>query len=155
MTTTHRIFLFLLRVSLGWYMFFAGFEKVLNPDWTAKGFLLGAKTFPDFYAWFALPANTWWVDPLNAWGILLVGVALVLGIAVRPAASAGATLMALYYFPHNAFPIVPHGYIVEEHVIYGIAMLTLAFLPPKEHYGLGNGIRKTRLGKMPILRSLL
>ena len=67
-----------LRMLLGWLMFFAGIEKVLNPEWTAQGFLLSAKTFPDFYAWFALPMNTWWVDPMNAWGITLVGVGLLL-----------------------------------------------------------------------------
>src|SRR3990167_8229624 len=106
-----------LRFVLGWYMFFAGIEKVLDPSWTASRFLMGAQTFPEFYAWFAAPAQSWWVDPLNAWGITLVGVALILGVFVRPAALAVAALMVLYYFPHVAYPFVlEHGFIVEEHV---------------------------------------
>ncbi len=132
-------------------MFFAGIEKVLDPSWSAKGFLLSAKTFPAFYAWFAEPMNTWWVDPLNSWGITLVGVALLLGIAVRPACLAGAMLMILYYFPHNVFPTVPHGFIVEEHIIYAAAFLLIALLPSAQQFGLGSIIRKTFIGHIPFI----
>ena len=144
-----------LRLSLGWFMFFAGLEKVLNPEWSASGFLLGAKTFPEFYAWFALPANSWWVDPLNAWGILLVGVALLLGVGVRPAAWAGAALMLIYYFPHVTFPYVDHGFIVEEHIIYGAAFVLIALLPAAQRFGLSGALRKTALGRISFVRSLL
>lgn len=144
-----------LRMLLGWLMFFAGIEKVLNPDWTAQGFLLSAKTFPDFYAWFALPMNAWWVDPMNAWGITLVGVGLLLGVAVRPAAWAGALLMVLYYFPQNVFPTVPHGYVVEEHVIYAAALIFIAVFAPAQHFGLGKMCRQTPLGRLPIIGPML
>lgn len=144
-----------LRMLLGWLMFFAGIEKVLNPEWTAQGFLLGAKTFPGFYAWFALPMNTWWVDPLNAWGITLVGVALLLGIAVRPAAWAGVMLMALYYFPQYVFPIVPHGYIVDDHVIYAAVFVFISVFAPAQHVGLGKMLRGTFLGRLPVIGPML
>ena len=144
-----------LRLLLGWFMFFAGIEKVLDPTWTAEGFLLGAKTFPAFYAWFAEPANLWWSDPLNAWGITFVGVALLLGVAVRPAAWAGAGLMILYYFPHNVFPNVPHGFIVEEHIIYAAAFILVALFPPAWRFGLGNILRRTFLGRIPVVTFLI
>ena len=146
-----------LRFLLGWYMFFAGVEKVINPEWTASGFLLGAKTFSAFYAWFAAPAQSVWVDPLNAWGITLVGAALLLGLAVRPAAIAGAVLMILYYFPHNAFPYVPHGFIVEEHIIYAAAfiLILIALMPAAERPGLAYYARQSPLGRLPFLRRLL
>ena len=144
-----------LRLLLGWFMFFAGIEKVLDPAWTAQGFLLSAKTFPAFYAWFAEPVNSWWIDPLNAWGIALVGVALLLGVAVRPAAWAGAVLMIVYYFPHNVFPQVPHGFIVEEHVIYAAAFILVAFLPAAQRFGLSGALRRTFLGRIPVIRSLI
>ena len=136
-------------------MFFAGIEKILDPAWTAAGFLLGAKTFSSFYAWFASPANLWWVDPFNAWGITLVGVALLLGVGIRPAAWAGAALMILYYFPPNAFPSVPHGFIVEEHVIYAAAFALVALLPAAQAFSLDAFARRTFLGRIPLLRSLL
>lgn len=136
-------------------MFFAGIEKVLNPEWTAQKFLLGAKTFPDFYAWFALPMNAWWVDPLNAWGIMLIGVALLLGVGVRAASWAGAAMMIIYYFPHNVFPTVPHGYIVEEHIIYAAVFALIALFPPAHHFGLSKLLRKTFLGRLPVVGRML
>lgn len=140
-----------LRLSLGWFMFFAGLEKVIDPSWSASGFLLSAKTFPEFYAWFAQPMNSWWIDPLNAWGIFLIGVALLLGVFVRPAAWAGAALMFVYYFPHNVFPNVPHGFIVEEHIIYAIAFAVIALVPAAQHFGLAQYLKKTILGKIPLI----
>jgi thiosulfate dehydrogenase [quinone] large subunit len=145
----------LLRLLLGWFMFFAGLEKILDPSWSAKGFLLAAKTFPSFYAWFALPGNAWWIDPLNAWGIFCIGLALIFGLAVRPAAWAGALLMILYYFPHNAFPTVPHGFIVEEHIIYATAFVFIALYPPAHIFGLSKKLRSTTFGKLPLVRTLL
>lgn len=149
------IALVILRLSLGWYMFFAGIEKVLDPSWTASGFLSHAKTFPEFYAWFGLPMNAWWIDPLNAWGITLIGVALLLGVAVRPAAYAGAMLMILYYFPQYVLPKLEHGYIVEEHIIYAVAFILVAVSPAAHHFGLSKKLRKTFLTKVPIVKSLI
>ncbi|PIT91223.1 hypothetical protein COU17_01185 [Candidatus Kaiserbacteria bacterium CG10_big_fil_rev_8_21_14_0_10_49_17] len=143
------------RILMGWLMFFAGIEKVLNPSWSASGFLLHAKTFPDFYAWFALPANSWWIDPLNAWGILLIGVALLVGVGVRPAAWAGALLMILYYFPHVAFPYLEHGFIVEEHIIYAALFMLIAIMPQALEVGLGTYLRKTPIGKIPVIGRLV
>ena len=145
-----------LRVLLGWYMFFAGIEKVLNPEWSASGFLLSAKTFSSLYAWFGAPAQSIWIDPLNAWGITLIGVALLLGVAVRFAAFAGAALMIVYYFPHYAFPfILPHGFIVEEHLIYAAAFVLIALLPDARKFSLAPLIRKTGVGKLPFMSVLL
>ena len=139
-----------LRFALGWFMFFAGIEKVLNPEWTAQGFLLSAKTFPEFYAWFAEPVNAWWVDPLNAWGITLI-----LGVFVRPAAIGGALLMILYYFPHVNFPYLEHGFIVEEHIVYATAFVFLALIPTEAQFGLSSFLRKTFLGRVAHLRKWL
>jgi len=145
----------LLRVLLGWFMFFAGIEKVLDPSWTASGFLLNAKTFPALYAWFADPMNVWWIDPLNAWGITLVGVALILGVGIRVAAWSGVALMLLYYFPHVDFPYLEHGFIVEEHIIYAAAFALVALLPSAYRFGLGNVVRRTFIGRIPIVRSII
>lgn len=145
----------LLRLSLGWFMFIDGMQIVLTPGWSASGFLLSAKTFPAFYAWFATPMNSWWVDPLNSWGIVLVGVALLLGVAVRPASWAGAALMLLYYFPHYTLPTVPHGFLVEEHIIYAAVFVLVALLPAAQSFGLAKYLRPTFLGRVPIIGELL
>ena len=144
-----------LRLLMGWFMLVDGWQILMTPGWTAAGFLNGAQTFPSFYAWFALPMNSWWVDPLNSWGITLIGVALILGIGIRPAAWAGAAMMILYYFPHYAFPIVPHGYIVEEHIIYAAVFVLIALFPAAQKCAFGNLLRKTFLGRIPVVRELI
>ena len=45
MTNSQKFFLFLLRVSAGWMFFYAGITKVLNPQWSAEGYLKGAESF--------------------------------------------------------------------------------------------------------------
>ncbi len=144
-----------LRLLLGWFMLVDGLQILLTPHWSASGFLLGAKTFPAFYAWFALPGNSWWVNPLNSWGITLIGVALLLGVGIRAASWAGAALMILYYFPHYAFPAVPHGFVVEDHLIYAGAFVLIAVLPAAQSFGFARYLRRTFLGRMPVVRALL
>ena len=144
-----------LRLLLGWFMLIDGLQALTTPGWSAQGFLSHAKTFPHFYAWFALPMNQWWVNPLNSWGITLIGVALLLGIGLRAASWAGALMMILYYFPHYAFPIVPHGYIVEEHLIYAAVFVLIAVWPEAQRIGLGRYLRRTFLGRVPLVRTVL
>lgn len=155
MDTKVKISAITLRLLLGWFMFFDGLALILNPNFTSSGFLLNAKTFQGFYAWFALPMNIWWVDPLNAWGITLIGVALLSGIGVRLASWAGVLLMVLLYFPHYDFPVVTHGYVVEEHVIYAAIFAFVALFPPAQEFGLGGVLRRSFLGRIPLLRSIL
>lgn len=143
------------RLLMGWFMLFDGLHLLQTPNWTASGFLLGAKTFPAFYAWFAQPMHAWWVDPINSWGITLIGVALLLGVFTRPAAWAGAVLMLLYYFPHNAFPYVPYGYVVEEHVIYGAVFVFIALIPAASRFGVGSYLKRSALGRLPVVGRLV
>jgi thiosulfate dehydrogenase [quinone] large subunit len=144
-----------LRLMLGWYMLADGLSNLFTPGWSASGFLIGAKTFPAFYAWFASPMNIWWVNPLNLWGITLVGSALILGACVRPAAWAGVALMLLYYFPHYAFPVVPNGFIVEDHLIDASGFALVALWPAARQFGLSRYLRGTFLGQSPALRWLV
>ena len=111
---------------MGWLFFYAGITKILNPEWSAAGYLGSAKTFPELFSWFATPANIGWVNFVNEWGLTLIGVALILGIFVRWASLGGIVLMALYYFPVLDFPkIGDHSFIVDEHVIYALALWVL------------------------------
>ncbi|MCR4311945.1 MAG: DoxX family protein [Candidatus Uhrbacteria bacterium] len=102
-----------LRIVLGMQFFGAGWSK-LTTDWSAAGFLAIANG--PFAEWFQSLAGNALVDGLNVWGLMLIGLALVLGFAVRPAAIAGMFIMVLYYlagFTENT----AHGFI-DFHVIY-------------------------------------
>lgn len=108
-----------LRLAMGWYFAYAGLSKIISPAWSAAGFLKGAQTLNPLYTWFASPANIGWVNFLNEWGLLLVGLALIFGFGVRYASMAGILLMALYYFPTLNFPMAgDHAYIIDDHIVF-------------------------------------
>lgn len=131
-------FLLISRLAIGWLMFNAGITKVLDPTWTASGYLASAKTFPGFYSWLALPQNIGWIDFVNEWGLTLIGVSLILGLGARLSSLLGALLMLLYYFPVLEFPKVAHGFVVDEHVIYAAVLLFFAAVRAGRYYGLDN-----------------
>lgn len=138
MTKVQQFALVFLRVTLGFMMFYAGITKVLNPEWSAEGYLKSAKAFAGFYAWLASPGILPVVNFINEWGLTLLGVSLILGIAVRLSSKLGALLMLLYYLPLG-FPYPnPHAFVVDEHIIYIAALLLLAAMRAGRVYGLEN-----------------
>ena len=121
------ISLLVLRLSLGALFFYSGITKVLDPSWSAAFYLKGAKTFPAFYQWFLDPSILPTINLVNEWGMILIGVALILGIFVRVASLGGIMLMILYYFPIlDGFYPNAHSFIVDEHVVYACALFVLA-----------------------------
>lgn len=135
---TEAKWLTVVRVAIGWLIFYAGITKVLDPAWTAKGYLMGAKTFQGFYSWLASPQNIAWVNFLNEWGLTLIGISLILGLGARLSSILGVLLMLLYYFPVLEFPKVEHGFIVDEHIIYAALLLSFAAVRAGRYYGLDN-----------------
>lgn len=134
-----KILIFLLRIAMGWVFFYSGLIKVLDPKWTAKGFLAGAKTFTNFYHWLSLPQNIVWVDFMNKWGQLAIGAALMLGIFVSFASICGAAMMALYYFPVLSFPFAgEQGVLIDIHIIYILVLLLLMRLKAGRVFGLSS-----------------
>lgn len=122
--------LLITRLSLGWLMFYAGFSKIIDPAWSAKGYLLSAQTFTGFYAWLASPSVLPFVDFANKWSLLLLGISLISGKLVRISGMLGALLMFLYYIPVLAFPYVGHGFLIDEHIVYAGILLYLATQAP-------------------------
>lgn len=125
--TMGRYALIALRLSLGWLFLYAGWTKIINPDWSAAGYLQSAKTFTPFYQWLASPDLLPITNFVNEWALFFVGVLLIVGFRVRIASCVGALMMLLYYFPilDGARPNT-HAFIVDEHVIYIAAFLVLA-----------------------------
>ncbi len=139
---------FLSRVALGVLFFYAGITKVMNPDWSAAGYLNSAKTFPELFHWFASASNLGWVNLVTEWGLTLVGLALILGLMVRLASVGGFLLMALFYLPILSFPYAgEHAYIVDEHVIYMTMFLVLFASNAGTFWGLDSWLMK-RMGKI-------
>jgi thiosulfate dehydrogenase [quinone] large subunit len=74
------------------------------------------------------------VDAAFMLGLLLVGGALVLGVALRAAAAGGSVLMLLMWL--SALPIKTNP-VLDEHVIYAAAMIALAAAGAGNTWGLG------------------
>lgn len=149
--------LFLLRVSMGWLMFYAGITKVLNPEWSAVGYMQNAKTFTAFFQWFARPEILPITNFVNEWGLTLLGVSLLLGVFVRLSSLLGVLLMLLYYFPVLDFPYPnPYSYIVNEHIIYALVLLFFAVVRPGRVWGLENWCANLPIcSRFPRLRAWL
>lgn len=117
-------FWLIVRVYVGWAWLSAGWGKIQSSSWVGEnagapieGFVHGAleKTagaHPDvqmWYAWFleniVLPNSSFW-SHLVAWGEVLVGIALLLGVFVGIAAFFGA-LMNLSFLLAGTVSINP------------------------------------------------
>lgn len=134
---SEKRFLAVLRIALGGLFLYAGFSHLTTPGWSAAGYLLGAKTFPAFYHWLAAPGVVPAVNFLNAWGLTLIGLSLISGLWVRLSSLFGALMMVLYYFPALQFPkIGTTGYLVDEHIVYALALLVFASAKAGRTWGL-------------------
>lgn len=122
MKNFQKIRLFLLRLGMGVLFFWAGYTKLIDPKWTAAGYIASSKTFVGFYHWLLQPNILPAINFLNKWGLTLIGTALILGIFVRLASLFGIVMMVLYYIP--IYPPA-HG-LVDEHIIYSLVFLVLS-----------------------------
>ena len=157
MTQSHKVTLFLLRIATGWLMLYAGVTKLLDPEWSAAGYLTGAKMFTAFFQSLTNPSVLPVVNFVNEWGLTLLGISLILGIGVRLSSILGGVLMLLYYFPILDFPYPnPHSYIVDEHVIYALLLFFFAAVRAGRVWGLEAWCSRLPIcAKFPSLRSWL
>ena len=143
LTKQKRTVLFILRISIGWLMLYAGITKVFDSGWTSAGYLTNAKTFASFYQFLASPELLPIIDFVNEWGLTFLGISLILGALVRLSAPLGALLMLLYYFPALEFPYVgTHSFIIDEHIIYAIVLNFLAVTRAGRIWGLDGILSK-------------
>lgn len=123
--------IFLLRVTMGWLFLYSGIVKVMDKTWSAESYIKGAKVLPQFFDFLLDPAVLPYVNLVNKWGLVLLGVSLILGFFVRWSAPLGALLMVLYYLPVLNFPS-----IVDQHIIYALVLLFLAVVGAGQVWGL-------------------
>jgi thiosulfate dehydrogenase [quinone] large subunit len=156
-TTALRYVAAVLRLSLGWVflwafldkMFALGFATGRDPEtgvvdrfgdaaWIhggspTEGFLTFAAKgpFADIYHNIAGAA---WADWLFMLGLLGIGVALMLGVAMRLATISGVVMLVLMW---SAVLPPENNPFMDDHIIYALTLILLALMGAGKTLGLG------------------
>ena len=124
---TERRIVFVFRMLMAWTFLYAASHQVLNPKFSAAGFLRSTKTFHDLYINLATPA----LDPiltfLVSYGHLLIGLSLLVGLMVRVSAACGVLLLMMYWTAHMDWPYIENNnnFIVDYHIVYSTVCIYL------------------------------
>jgi thiosulfate dehydrogenase [quinone] large subunit len=156
-----------LRLAVGFEFLWAFLDKTFGLGYSTPsghawihggspttGFLSGVAVGP-FQATFHNLAGVTAVDWLFMVGLLGVGVALVLGVALRPAAISGCVMLAMMYLASWPFAKIAGGQptgstnpIVDDHIVSIMALIAIA------GFAAWNvGFISRRWSSLPVVRS--
>jgi thiosulfate dehydrogenase [quinone] large subunit len=134
------------RISLGWIFLWAFLDKLfglghgtprsgawINGGSPTAGFL-GHATKGPFANIYQNIAGAAWADWLFMAGLAGIGAALMLGVAMRFAAAAGATLLVLMW---TAVLPPDNNLFMDDHIIYALVLVVLALAGADKAFGLG------------------
>jgi len=153
LSQTQLNLLTIFRMLLGWHLLYEGVAKLLTPDWTSAGFLATSRwIFSGFFKWIAAnPELTSFADFINIYGLIIIGLGLILGIRVKIAALAGMILLSLYYLAHPPFigtdfgvPVEGHYLFVNKTLLEIIALAVISIFPSDAFFSLDSYLRKTK-----------
>ena len=141
------------RIGMGWVMlwpfldklFGLGHETASGDAWInggnpTKGFLSGS--VGPFSGIYHDIAGAGVVNVLFMVGLLAIGVALLLGVAMWPACVAGATMMVLMW---SASLPPQNDVFMDDHLIYALLLIALAAVGAGNTLGLGRRWSRTGL----------
>ncbi len=134
-----QFLLVLLRFVVGWHLFYQGLGKLWVVGWSARGYLENASGPLEnvFRGLAARPGFVSLADFAVVWGLMLVGLLLMLGLFSRLAALGGFLLLFLFFaaappMPHLGFSVPgPEGseLYVNKTLIEALLLIVLAVLP--------------------------
>ncbi|MDC1105193.1 DoxX family membrane protein [Prolixibacteraceae bacterium] len=140
-SSSQYIVLIFCRLLIGWHLLYEGVVKLMNPNWSAKLYLMDSSgPFKSFFFWLAqdkiiLPV----VDLLNQWGLVFIGIGLMIGLFARLSAILGATILGLYYLSHPAIIgadyLLPNegSYLLVNKNLIELASLLVIYLFPTSY----------------------
>jgi uncharacterized membrane protein YphA (DoxX/SURF4 family) len=142
----------LLRLAIGWHFLYEGLSKLLANGWSSGGYLLSAAgPLGGVFHWMGThPALVRALDQVNVWGMIFIGLGLMLGIWTRVAAAAGALMLAMFYLAYPPlFERVAQGvnegqYLIVNKNLVELFALSVIFAFPAAAFGLGVLLRRVR-----------
>jgi thiosulfate dehydrogenase (quinone) large subunit len=149
MTIKQKLILVALRLAIGWHFLYEGLFKLANPNRTSAGYLLDSagfmKTF--FFNLASNPDMLKVIDFLNIWGLILIGLGLILGAFTRVAIISGIVLMIFYYLSHPPFVGLKYAVpsdgsylVVNKMIIEALALGVLLVFPTWKEWGVDRWI---------------
>ncbi|MFI5207671.1 MAG: DoxX family membrane protein, partial [Gemmatimonadales bacterium] len=147
-----------LRMLVGWHFCYEGLAKLLDPYWTSAGYLSASQWWFKglFIHLSANPTAMRLIDGVNAWGLALIGLLLIVGSLNRIAAVAGMALLFLYYIAAPplvglSYPIPAEGaYLIVNKVLIELAALwVLLVFPTARQFGLDALLHRRAAGQEP------
>ena len=160
------------RIAIGWVFLWAFFDKLfalgygtgkdpatgvldrfgdaawINGGSPTMGFL--SNVAGPFKGVFEPMAGAAWADALFMFGLLAIGVALVLGIGMRIAAGSGALLLTFMWMA--SLPLDNNPFM-DDHLVYAIVLIGLAAFHAGDTLGFGARWAKTDIVRRhPVLR---
>jgi thiosulfate dehydrogenase [quinone] large subunit len=142
---SQMLWLVILRVAIGWHFLFEGLAKLSDPDWSSYLYLMDSKGFLEgFFKMLAGNEQTLHiVDLMNIWGLIIIGLFLMLGLFTKQVTMAAILLLSLYYLSHPPFfnldyalPDAGSHWIVDKMLIEILALVILLVFPTGKEVGL-------------------
>jgi thiosulfate dehydrogenase (quinone) large subunit len=141
------------RLALGWTFLWPFLDKTFglgHETASADAWLSGGNPTEGFLSHSVGPfsgiyqgiAGAGVVNVLFMSGLLAIGVALLLGIAMRPACIAGATMLMLMW---SASLPPENNLFMDDHIIYALVLIGLAAVGAGKTFGLGERWARTEL----------
>jgi len=155
-STSQLSLLVILRLAIGWHLLYEGISKLLNPNWSALGFLLDSKGIfaGIFHAMAANPEVLNAINFMNAWGLTAIGLGLITGLFTQVATIGGMVLLAFYYLSHpplinTEYAIATEGsYLwINKNLVEFFALWVLFLFPTSNQIGLDRFVSKLVKGK--------
>jgi thiosulfate dehydrogenase [quinone] large subunit len=143
--------LVIVRVLIGWHFLYEGLVKVINPNWSAASFLNAAQgPFANLFK--SMASNSSVLDVINfcnQWGLVLIGLSLILGLLSRWACIGGMALLSMYYLSNppliglDIAGMAEGSYLlVNKNLIELFTLLILFFFPTGHRIGLDRFLRR-------------
>lgn len=147
-----------LRIATGFVFLWAFLDKTfglgyatpserawVNGGSPTRGFLASVDVGPLQSTYHSI-AGAWWADALFMAGLLGIGVALILGVAIRIAAGSGVILVAgmwlaaypLARYSSSGEPTGSTNPLVDDHVLEALILIVLALTLAGRTWGLGS-----------------
>ena len=145
--------LVLLRLFIGWHFLFEGLSKFMNPQWSSLGFLRESQWIMSGFANWVISDSSILavVDLANTWGLMAIGLGLILGLFSRAASMFGVILLLMYYLSsppltglEYSLPSDGNYLIINKTLIEALSLFVLFLFPTGHLIGLDLLLRRKK-----------